>query len=248
MEDIKQYLDSTYLKLPEQAGLSYDENLEVVKAAIQEAIAYGFKLIMIRPDMVTTACSMIKDAGAAVDIGTVIDFPYGEGGLETKLAQAAQAIADGADDLDFVADYNAYKRGEYQKVEEEIVKCTNLGLASGRVVKWIIEVAALTDVEIKGICNLIKGAVTASADVEDYRNVFVKSSTGFYKTEDGKPNGATPETIKIMLESAAPLPVKAAGGVRNFSEAVAMIKLGVKRIGTSSARAIVEGEPTSGGY
>lgn len=241
MNEIKQYIDSTYLKLPEQAGLSYEENRNVVVATIAEAIEYQFKLVMVRPDMVSLACSMIKESGSAVEVGTVIDFPDGDGGVEAKLAQATQAIADGADDLDFVADYKAYKRGELQKVEEEIVKCTSLGLASGRVVKWIIEVAALTDAEIKGICSLIKGAVTASADVEDYRNVYVKSSTGFYKTEDGAPNGATVPTIKIMLECAAPLPVKAAGGVRNYDEAVAMIKLGVKRIGTSSARAIVEG-------
>lgn len=248
MEDIKQYLDSTYLKLPEQAGLSAEENREVVKAAVVEAITEGFKLIMIRPDMVSMACGMIKEADSAVDVGTVIDFPNGDGGVEAKLAEAAKAIADGADDLDFVADYKAYKRGELQKVEAEIVKCTNLGLASGRVVKWIIEVAALTDEEIKGICSLIKGAVTAFADVADYKNIFVKSSTGFYVTDDGKPNGATPETIKLMLENSAPLPVKAAGGVRNYAEAVAMIKLGVKRIGTSSAKAIAEGKPATEGY
>lgn len=248
MEDIKQYLDSTYLKLPDQAGLTFEENRNVVQAAVQEAIAEGFKLIMIRPDMVSMACSMIEDANSAVDVGTVIDFPDGDGGVDAKLAEAAQAITNGADDLDFVADYKAYKRGELQKVEEEIVKCTNLGLANGRVVKWIIEVAALTDAEIKGICGLIKDAVTAFADIADYKNIFVKSSTGFYVTEDGKPNGATPETIKLMLECAAPLPVKAAGGVRNYAEAMAMIKLGVKRIGTSSAKAIAEGAPASEGY
>lgn len=248
MEDIKQYLDSTYLKLPEQAGLTPDENRNVVKAAVEEAIEQGFKLVMIRPDMVSMACSIIQEAGSAVDVGTVIDFPDGNGGLEAKLVEASKAIADGADDLDFVADYQAYKRGETQKVEEEIVKCTSLGLASGRVVKWIIEVAALTDDEIKGICVLIKGAVTAIADIDDYKNIFIKSSTGFYKTEEGKPNGATPETIKIMLDNAAPLPVKAAGGVRNYAEAIAMIKLGVKRIGTSSAKAIAEGGPATEGY
>lgn len=248
MEDIKQYLDSTYLKLPEQAGLTPDENRSVVKAAVEEAIAQGFKLIMIRPDMVSMACGMINDANSAVDVGTVIDFPDGDGGVEAKLAEATKAIADGADDLDFVADYKAYKRGEVHKVEDEIVKCTNLGLANGRVVKWIVEVAALTDEEIKGICILIKGAVSAFADVDDYKHIFVKSSTGFYKTEEGKPNGATPETIKIMLENASPLPVKAAGGVRNYAEAVAMIKLGVKRIGTSSAKAIAEGGLAGEGY
>ncbi|PZR21777.1 MAG: deoxyribose-phosphate aldolase, partial [Flavobacterium psychrophilum] len=81
-----------------------------------------------------------------------------------------------------------------------------------------------------------------------YSKVFVKSSTGFYKTRDGIPNGATLPGIKLMLENAYPLPVKAAGGVRTLEEARQMIAIGVKRIGTSSAKAIVSGETTSGGY
>ena len=62
------------------------------------------------------------------------------------------------------------------------------------------------------------------------------------------PNGATVATIKLMLENSNPLPVKAAGGVRTYEEAVEMIKLGVKRIGTSSAKAIAYGEQAQGGY
>lgn len=248
MENIRQYLDSTYLKLPEQAGLTPDENREVVKQLVNEAIEENFKLVMVRPDMVNMACQMITEADSNVDVGTVIDFPLGQGGVEAKLEEARQAIQNGADDLDFVANYTAYINGEVALVEEEVVKCTALGLAHGRVVKWIIEIAALTDEQIAGICQLIKGAVSATADLEDYNNIFVKSSTGFYKTEDGKPNGATIEGVKIMLQNAAPLPVKAAGGVRNYEEAMAMIKLGVKRIGTSSAKAIVSGATAEGGY
>lgn len=248
MEDIRQYLDSTYLKTPQQAGLTDEDNREVVRRVVQEAIDEKFKLAMIRPDMVAMACAMVSDAESGVDVGTVIDFPDGDGGLEVKLAEARKAIADGADDLDFVSDYKAYKAGDFKKVEEEVAKCTALGLASGRVVKWIIETAALTPDEIKGICTLIKNTVSATADVEDYPNVFVKSSTGFYKTEEGVSNGATPENIKIMLAHSLPLPVKAAGGVRSYAEALAMIKLGVKRIGTSSAKAIAEGASSAGGY
>ena len=78
--------------------------------------------------------------------------------------------------------------------------------------------------------------------------MFVKSSTGFYKTADNIPNGATLPTIKLMLENSFPLPVKAAGGVRTYDEAIAMIRLGVKRIGTSSAKAIVTGEISNSDY
>ena len=78
--------------------------------------------------------------------------------------------------------------------------------------------------------------------------VFVKSSTGFYPTENGAPNGATVPAIKLMIENSFPLPVKAAGGVRTYEEAVEMIKIGVKRIGTSSALAIASGQESDSNY
>ncbi len=246
--NIKQYLDSTYLKTPSQAGLDEAENTIIVKEFIQEAIEENFKLIMIRPNMVVIAKKMIADAHSAVQIGTVIDFPEGKAGLEAKLAEATQAIQDGADDLDFVCNYEAFKEGEMDLVKEEILKCTQLGLAHNKVVKWIIEIAALTDKQILQLSALIKNIVIANFKEENYNSVFVKSSTGFYKTENNLPNGATVPAIIIMLENANPLPVKAAGGVRTYEEAVEMIRLGVKRIGTSGAKAIANGQKTEGGY
>jgi deoxyribose-phosphate aldolase len=246
--NIKQYLDSTYLKTPAQAGISEAENTIIVKKFIQEAIDENFKLIMIRPDMVAIARKMIFDANSPVQIGTVIDFPEGKAGLNAKLAEATQAIADGADDLDFVCNYEAFKEGNVDLVKEEILLCTQLGLANNKVVKWIIEVAALTDKEIIQLSALIKNLVITNFSEENYSSVFVKSSTGFYKTENNLPNGATVPTIIMMLENASPLPVKAAGGVRTYEEAVEMIQLGVKRIGTSGAKAIANGEKAEGGY
>jgi len=246
--NIKQYLDSTYLKTPSQAGLTEAENTIVAKEFIQEAIDENFKLIMIRPDIVPLANKMITEANSPVQIGTVIDFPEGKGGLEAKLTEASQAIQDGADDLDFVCNYEAFKDGNVDVVKDEILKCTQLGLANGRVVKWIIEVAALTDKQIIQLSALIKNLVITHFKEENYASVFVKSSTGFYKTENNLPNGATVPAIILMLENANPLPVKAAGGVRTYEEAVEMIRLGVKRIGTSGAKAIANGQKAEDGY
>ncbi len=246
--NIKQYLDSTYLKTPSQSGLSEAENTEIVKEFIQEAIDENFKLIMIRPDMVSIASKMIADANSPVQIGTVIDFPEGKAGLQAKLAEATQAIQDGADDLDFVCNYEAFKEGNVDLVKEEILKCTQLGLANNKVVKWIIEVAALTDKQIIQLSALIKNIAITNFKEENFPSVFVKSSTGFFKTENNLPNGATVPAIKMMLENASPLPVKAAGGVRTYEEAVEMIRLGVKRIGTSGAKAIANGAKAEGGY
>jgi len=240
--DIKQYLDSTYLKTAEQAGLSDAQNRDVVRAAVHEAIHEGFKLVMIRPDMVAMGRQMVDDARSKVLVGTVIDFPQGRAALEEKLAEAEQAIADGADDLDFVVDYKAYREGDVDKIKQQVLECTRLGLSKGKTVKWIIEVAALDDHQIVHLSALIKNVVMMHFEEQYYSRVFVKSSTGFYKTEAGKANGATVPTIKLMLENAYPLSVKAAGGVRSYEEAIEMIALGVKRIGTSSAKAIAEGE------
>ena len=246
--NIKHYLDSTYLKTAAQANLSEQENTEVVKNCIQEAIDYDFKLIMIRPDKVALAKKMIQEANSKVTIGTVIDFPFGNGTLEEKLAEAKQAIENGADDLDYVIDYEAFKKGEIESVKEQVVQGTKLGLAHNKIVKWIIEVAALDNHQIVQLSALIKNVVIANFSEKEYEKVFVKSSTGFYKTPEGMPNGATVPTIKLMLENSFPLPVKAAGGVRTYEEAVEMIQLGVKRIGTSAAKAIVTGEISNSDY
>ena len=246
--NIKQYLDSTYLKTAAQANLSEKENTEVVKNCIQEAIDNDFKLIMIRPDKVAMARKMIQEANSKVTIGTVIDFPLGNGTLEAKLAEAKQAIENGVDDLDYVVDYEAFKRGEIDIVKEQVLQGTKLGLAHNKIVKWIIEVAALDNHQIVQLSALIKNVVIANFSEKEYDKVFVKSSTGFYKTPEGVPNGATVPTIKLMLENSCPLPVKAAGGVRTYDEAVEMVQLGVKRIGTSAAKAIANGEISNSNY
>jgi len=198
--------------------------------------------------MVSLARKMIFDAGSTVLLGTVIDFPAGNSGLKAKLAEASQAIQDGADELDFVCNYEAFKNGNVDLIKEETVQCTKLGLKNNKVVKWIIEVAALSDKQIIQLSALIKNSVITNFKESDYASVFVKSSTGFYKTENNLPNGATVPAIIMMLENASPLPIKAAGGVRTYDEAVEMIRLGVKRIGTSGAKAIANGETAEGGY
>jgi len=246
--NIKHYLDSTYLKTPEQAGLSVEENTKVVQGFIQEAIDEGFKLIMIRPDMVAMARKMISKANSMVTIGTVIGFHEGTYSLEDKLTEAKKAIEDGADDLDFVCNYEAFKRGEIDVVKKEVLEGTKLGLEHHKIVKWIIEVAALSNDQIIQISSLIKKVVMSNFKEECYHSVYVKSSTGFYKTENGLPNGATVPTIIMMLENGSPLSIKAAGGVRTYDEAVEMINLGVKRIGTSSAKAIANGQTTNSDY
>ena len=111
--------------------------------------------------------------------------------MEEKLKEAQKAIDLGVDDLDYVVNYEAFKKGDIALIKEETFKGTELGLKNNKIVKWIIEVAALSNEQIASISRLIKKVVIDNFGEEKAQKVFVKSSTGFYKTEEGKPNGAT---------------------------------------------------------
>ncbi|AZA90883.1 Deoxyribose-phosphate aldolase [Chryseobacterium nakagawai] len=246
--NIAQYLDSTYLKTPEQSGISHEGTLQIDQQLAQEAIDNGIFAVMIRPDYVAEIKKYIQERNSNVAVGTVIGFHEGTYSVEEKLAEGLKAIEDGADELDFVINYDAYLQGNIELVKEEFVKCTKLALEHHKIVKWIIEIAALTDLQIADLTKNISNWAEENFLASDLPHIFVKSSTGFYQTTDGKPNGATFEGIKIMLDNAGKLPVKAAGGVRTPEDAEKMITMGVKRIGTSSALALIKNETSSGGY
>ncbi|MCJ8152177.1 deoxyribose-phosphate aldolase [Chryseobacterium sp. SSA4.19] len=246
--NIAQYLDSTYLKTPQQSGLSHEETLQKDIDLTQEAIDHNFFAVMIRPDYVADIKKYIKEKKSGVVVGTVIGFHEGTYSLDEKFAEASKAIADEADELDFVINYSAYLQGDLHIVQEEFIKCTQLCLGHHKVAKWIIEIAALTDEQIADLTQHISDWAEDNFSEDDLPEIFVKSSTGFYQTADGKPNGATFEGIKIMLAHAGKLSVKASGGVRTPEDAEKMISLGVKRIGTSSALALIKDQAGTNGY
>lgn len=242
---INQFLDATYLKTASQANLTEEENQQKVIDLIQEAIVYDYKLVMIRANYIPLAKKMLQEANKNVLIGTVIGFHEGTYTIEEKLTEAKKAITLGADELDFVVNYKAFKKGELELIKKEITAGIKLCLANNKVVKWIIEVAALSEKEIIVISQLIKKIVFTVFGEENAGKVFVKSSTGFFKTANNLPNGATLEIMKLIAENAKPLKIKAAGGVRDYETALKMISLGVDRIGTSSSKAIVNKEKNS---
>ncbi len=245
---IQNHLDSTYLKTPTQAGISEKETQQKVHNLVQECIDNKFVLAMIRPEYVVMAKQMITEVKSGVFVGTVIGFHEGTTCLTDKILEAQRAIDDGVDELDYVINYTAFKEGNVDLVKKEVLEGTKLGLNNNKKVKWIIEIAALNDLQIVEITKLIRDIVLENFDKEQFADVFVKSSTGFYKTTDGKPVGATFEAMQIIKENSGSLSIKAAGGVRNYADAVKMIKLGVSRIGTSSAKKIVDGGDIEGGY
>ena len=130
--NIKSFLDATYLKTAKQAAITIEQDLKIVATCIQEAIDENFKLIMIRPKHVALASKMIASTNSKLLVGTVIDFPKGKSDLDFKLTQAQKAIDNGADDLDFVANYRAFKKKKIELVKNEILEGTKLGLQNNR--------------------------------------------------------------------------------------------------------------------
>ena len=240
-----QFLDATYLKSSAQAGITEAENLEIVKSLTNEAIANNYKLLMIRAKYIPKVKQLLRIANAPTLIGTVIGFHEGTSTVAKKLTEAETAIDLGADELDFVLNYNAFKEGNFQLIDQEIIACTKYCLEKQKVIKWIIETAALTNEEIVVISQRIREIVLKHFTIASAKNVFVKSSTGFYKTANHIPNGATLENMRLIIAHAKPLKVKAAGGVKTLEMAKKMIALGVDRIGTSSAKEIVKNEINS---
>ncbi|MCT6869920.1 MAG: deoxyribose-phosphate aldolase, partial [Apibacter sp.] len=126
--DIRKYLDSTYLKLASQSGLTEEQTFEEVKKLTNEAIDNQFYLVMIRPEYVKKVKEMIHSVNSDVKVGTVIGFHEGNYSIDEKLTEAQKAIEDGVDELDYVINYEAFKKGDIDLVKQEFISGTMLGL------------------------------------------------------------------------------------------------------------------------
>ena len=247
-DNVGDYIDSTYLKTSEQAGISDKETDRVVVKTIQDAIGNNMKLVMIRPEFIEVANQMIKEYGSNLLIGTVIGFPHGDGWMGDKFDEAMDAIQNGVDELDYVVNYKAFQKGDLDTIKKEVCEGTLIGVDEGLVVKWIIESAALTSDEIANLTSLIRDVVIECVGEQKASNVFVKTSTGFYKPEDGSTGGATTDAVSIMTANAGPLKVKASGGIYSREDLDRMVDAGASRIGTSSGIEIIRGEKSNTDY
>lgn len=199
----------------------------------QEADRYGFASVCVNPVYVALCKEELKDS--PVKVCTVIGFPLGATTTEVKVFEARNAVANGADEIDMVIDITAAIEGRFTNVTTDIAAVVDGAKEEGKkmgkniIVKTILETCFLDDSTIINCCQCAK---KAGAD-------FVKTSTGFAnpKSIDGKslPNGANEHHITIMRQAVGPdMGVKASGGVRSYRTAIALIKAGASRIGTSS--------------
>ena len=247
-DNIGDYIDSTYLKTSEQAGISDDETNRLIVKTIQDAIDHNMKLVMIRPEFVSLANQMIKEYSSNVLVGTVIGFPHGDVFYGEKFDEAIEAIKNGVDELDYVVNYKAFQKDDLDTIWKEVSEGTLIGVDEGKTVKWIIESAALRNEEIAELTRLISEIVIETVGVEKARNVFVKTSTGFYVPEDGGTGGATTDAVSIMSANAGPLKVKASGGIYSREDLNNMLDAGASRVGTSAGVEIIRGETANTDY
>jgi len=194
-----------------------------VEDGCQLAAKYHVASVCVRPADVRRAKAILN--GTDVAVGTTIGFPHGNHTTEVKVFEAKRALADGATELDMVLPIGALKSGRDADVEADIRAVVEVGHAAGAIVKVIFENAYLTDAEKVRACHLTEAA---GGD-------FVKTSTGFAS------GGATHDDLRLMrANTSAAIGVKAAGGVRSLDALLAVMDLGVTRVGATATEAIIE--------
>ena len=230
--EIAKYIDSTYLKTSDELAISKKENKQNVLNVIFQAIEMSVACIMIRPEYVVLACKTILEHKASVVVGTVVDFPFGNSTTKEKISEALISINNGASDIDFVCDYNSFKRGSFDKFDADILGGTDIVIKNGKTVKWIIETGALSKKEIRAISIRIYNLLSPIY-FENLKDIFIKTSTGYYGGL-----GANINDIKTIKSVCGDLSVKASGGISTLKLSLEMIEAGVSRIGTSRAKNI----------
>lgn len=208
--DLAQMVDHTLLK-PEATRAD-------VEALAREAEELGAYSICVSPSMLPVT--------TGVKVATVCGFPSGQHTSAIKAAEARDAAAQGADEVDMVINIGLARAGDVEALEAEI-RAVREAAPSPVVLKVIIESAALTDEQIVAAC---RASESAGAD-------FVKTSTGFHPA-----GGASEHAIALMRETVGDrLGVKASGGIRTREAAEAMVVAGASRLGLSGTRAVLEG-------
>lgn len=217
------YRLSRIARLLDHTLLKPDAGQAQIAQLCAEAAGHGCASVCVNPRWVATAAAELH--GTPVLVCTVIGFPLGATTTTAKRAEAAGVLRLGADELDMVIDIGALKDGDDARVRLDIRSVVELAHAAGARVKVILETALLNDEQKERGCRL---SVEAGAD-------FVKTSTGFAA------GGATAEDIARMRRVVGEtVGVKASGGIRTYSQLLAMVAAGASRIGASASVQILQ--------
>jgi len=215
--ELARYVDHTLL--------SPTASIDDVAALLAEAQELGTYSICVSPSMLP-----LPWPSGDVKVATVCGFPSGKHTAEAKAFEAAESVANGADEVDMVIDVGRLKAGDAAHTQAEIAAVR--AASQDKVLKVIIESAALTDDEIVAACQ---AAEAAGAD-------FVKTSTGYHPA-----GGASEHAVALMAKTVGGrLGVKASGGIRTHEAALAMIGAGATRLGLSGTRVVLDGGESTG--
>ncbi len=210
--ELAAYIDHTLLRA--------DATAPEIERLCSEAREYSFCCVCVNSSWVTLAGQLLE--GSNVKVASTAGFPLGAMSTAAKCCEIRTAVENGAQEIDVVLNVGRLKRGDDAFVFHELREIARA--ADGRTVKVILETCLLSKDEKVHACRLV-----VESDAH-----FVKTSTGFGS------GGATIEDVALLRETVGPkFGVKASGGIRDAQAALAMIKAGATRIGTSASLAIV---------
>lgn len=215
IDQLARMIDHTYVK-----AFATEEDM---KKLCDQAKQYHFAMAAINSCQTEFVAQQLKDSD--IHTGAAISFPLGQTNLEVKLFEVQDAIDKGADEIDYVVNLTKVKSKDWNYIQEEMQKITELSHKHHKIIKVILETAYLDKEEIQKLCQI---ATIVRPD-------FVKTSTGF------DPEGATVENIRLMKNICQDqVQVKASGGIRDAKTFKEMIRAGATRIGTSASVSIIE--------
>ncbi|GAA4290981.1 deoxyribose-phosphate aldolase [Mycobacterium paraffinicum] len=196
-----------------------------VAALVAEAAELGVYAVCVSPSMVSAAVR----AEGGVAVASVAGFPSGKHISAVKAHEAEQAVASGATEVDMVIDIGAALAGDIEAVRADIAAVR--AAVPGAVLKVIVESAVLlSGPDERGLVQVCRAVEDAGAD-------FVKTSTGFHPA-----GGASVRAVALMSQTVGGrLGVKASGGIRDATAALAMLDAGATRLGLSGTRAVLDG-------
>lgn len=217
------YTIDDFARLIDHTNLHADATEEDMKKLCDEAKKYHFKMVAINEVQSEFCAQQLK--GTDIDTGAAISFPLGQTTVACKLAETKDALQNGANEIDYVVNLTQVRAHNWSYIEDEMTQMVKLCHDHDVPCKVIFETCYLSKAEIKQLALI----------AQKVKPDFVKTSTGFGTA------GATVEDVKLMKENVGPdVKVKAAGGIRNTDDFLAMIAAGAERIGTSSGVKIIE--------
>ena len=220
---------SQLAKMIDHTLLMPEATVADVVSLCEQAAELGTYSVCVSPTFVVTAVANVSNG---IKVATVCGFPSGKHESSVKAAEAKLSAQQGADEIDMVIDLGRAIMGDWDYIQSDVAAVR--AATMGKVLKVILETAALTDEQIAEACRRCEAA---GAD-------FVKTATGFHPS-----GGADVRAIKVMHETVGGrLGIKASGGIKTAEFAPELIAAGATRLGLSGSRAILDGVAATGSY